>query len=178
MSQVKRFDDPDLPMVNLHPGELFVAREPTIITTILGSCVSVCLYCPRRRIGAMCHGVMPSRDEKFQQDSFRFVDSSVSYMAEVLTRGAEYHSRSTLVAKLFGGADVLKVRGRTAALSMGTQNIAAARQALERQGIGISAERVGGKHGYRLYFYTHTGEVYVRLVKRPGGAQEENGNKN
>jgi len=171
VSQVKRFDGPDLPMVNLHPGELFVAREPTVITTVLGSCVSVCLYCPRRRIGAMCHGVMPSRDERSPEDTFRFVDSSVSYMAQVLGREPESYSRSTLVAKLFGGADVLKARGWSAAPSIGAQNIAAARQALERHGIGISAERVGGKNGYRLYFYTQTGEVYVRMVKRSGGAE-------
>ena len=55
---MKKAPAADLPMVNLHPGELFVAQEPTLITTILGSCVSVCLFCPKQKIGAMCHGVM------------------------------------------------------------------------------------------------------------------------
>jgi chemotaxis protein CheD len=164
----------DLPVINLHPGELFVAQEPTLVTTILGSCVSVCLFCPQRKIGAMCHGVMPSRDEKYDLESFRFVDSSVTYMVDVLTNGMKGGHGATLVAKLFGGAEVLNMQGRPDARSIGAQNIAAARKALAHHGINLTAERVGGREGYRLYFYTHTGEVFVRSVKRSGGVKGAN----
>lgn len=161
----------DLPVVNLHPGALFVAQEPTLVTTILGSCVSVCLFCPQRKIGAMCHGIMPSRDEQYDQESFRFVDSSVTYMVEVLRQGLGGCHGVDLVAKLFGGAEVLMAQGRPDVLSIGARNITAAREALSRHGISLSAERVGGREGYRLYFYTHTGEVFVRSVKRSGGVK-------
>lgn len=170
-----RSEKSDLPVVNLHPGELFVAQEPTLVTTILGSCVSVCLFCPQRKIGAMCHGVRPSRDEKNDQESFRFVDSSVTYMVDVLTSGMKGGHGATLVAKLFGGAEVLNVQGRPDVLSIGAQNIAAAREALVHRGINLIAERVGGREGYRLYFYTHTGEVFVRSVKRSGRVKGGNG---
>jgi len=155
-----------LPVVNLHPGELFVAREPTLITTLLGSCVSVCLYCPALKVGAMCHGVIPTRG-KGEEDSFRFVDSSIAYMVEVMA-GIKGFSCRRLEAKLFGGADVLSLRLGLLPDSptIGAQNIIAAREALRKHGVPITVERVGGDQGCKLYFYTHTGEVYLKVIPR------------
>ncbi len=156
-----------LPVVNLHPGELFIAQEPTIITTILGSCVSVCLFCPQQKIGAMCHGVMPERKDAVE-DSFRFVDSSIRYMVDILTKGRKICPAAHLVAKLFGGADVLEVSFAMGKKSktIGALNIESARKALEKQDVPISVEKVGGVHGRKLFFYTHTGEVFIKRLQR------------
>ncbi|MEW6593543.1 MAG: chemotaxis protein CheD [Thermodesulfobacteriota bacterium] len=156
----------ELPVVNLHPGELFVAKEPTLITTILGSCVSVCLHCPANRTGAMCHGVMPEKPGH-QEESFRFVDTSVSYMVEVMARQKGF-SCARLEAKLFGGADVLSLKIGLAAQAptIGAQNIRAAKEALRKHGVTIVTEHVGGDRGCKLFFYTHTGEVYLKLLQR------------
>lgn len=157
----------NLPVVSLHPGELFVAQEPTIITTILGSCVSVCLYCPVKKIGAMCHGVMPFSPDGAAENSFRFVNRSVSYMADVMT-GLHGLSCAKLEAKLFGGADVFSVGEgqRRKAPTIGEQNIDAARVSLKKRGIPVIVEKVGGVNGRKLFFYTHTGEVYLRRISR------------
>lgn len=156
----------ELPVVNLHPGELFVAKEPTLITTLLGSCVSVCLYCLAIKAGAMCHGVMP-RKPVDDEDSFRFVDTSVSYMVEVMARQQGF-ACAQLEAKLFGGADVLNLTlGLEAdAPTIGRQNILAARAALKKHGVPIVTEHVGGDRGCKLFFYTHTGEVYLKHIPR------------
>ncbi|MBU4177304.1 MAG: chemotaxis protein CheD [Desulfurivibrionaceae bacterium] len=168
MPQIRDILDTDLPVVNLHPGELFVAQEPTLITTILGSCVSVCLFCPSQKTGAMCHGVMPVRADLDVEDSFRFVESSVRYMVEILTHGDVLCPNAGLVAKIFGGADVLDFRfgPATDARSIGAMNIKAAREALARYNVSIAVEEVGGVHGCKLFFYTHTGEVLLRRIPR------------
>jgi chemotaxis protein CheD len=168
MPQVKDILDTELPMVSLHPGELFVAQEPTLITTILGSCVSVCLFCPRQKIGAMCHGVMPVRANLSVEDSFRFVESSVRYMVEILTHGNVFCPNAGLVAKIFGGADVLDVHfgPATDARSIGSMNIKAAREVLARYNVSVAVEEVGGVHGCKLFFYSHTGEVLLRRIPR------------
>ena len=160
--------DTDLPVVNLHPGELFVAQEPTLIATILGSCVSVCLFCPKQKTGAMCHGVMPTRPDLSVEDSFRFVETSVHYMVEILTNGNLLCSNAGLVAKIFGGADVLEVRFGPAsdARSIGAMNIKAAREALARYNVPVAVEKVGGVNGCKLFFYSHTGEVLLRRIPR------------
>jgi chemotaxis protein CheD len=157
-----------LPTVTLHPGELFVAREPTVIHTILGSCVSVCLFCPTTRTGAMCHGIMPSHSGPHHQGSFRFVESSVNYMIEALLTGTAGCSSVSLVAKIFGGANVLPTpagKDRPAS-SIGSQNIEAARQALAKNNIRLATEKVGGGHGCKIFFYAHTGDVFYKKLSR------------
>jgi len=165
---MKSIMDTDLPVVNLHPGELFVAREPTLISTLLGSCVSVCLFCPKQKTGAMCHGVMPVQPDMNVEDSFRFVDTSVRYMVEVLTQGNILCPNAGLVAKIFGGADVLDVHFGSAGdpRSIGMKNIMAARDALARYSVPVAVEKVGGVHGCKLFFYSHTGQVLLRRIPR------------
>jgi chemotaxis protein CheD len=168
MSQMTDILDTDLPVVNLHPGELFVAHEPTLITTILGSCVSVCLFCPRQKTGAMCHGVMPARPDLSVEDSFRFVETSVRYMVDVLTNGNMFCPNAGLVAKIFGGADVLDFRfgPATDARSIGAMNIKAAKETLLQYNVSVAVEEVGGLQGCKLFFYSHTGEVLLRRIPR------------
>ena len=43
----------------LYPGELFVHREPHVVSTVLGSCISVCLWDPERRLGGINHFLLP-----------------------------------------------------------------------------------------------------------------------
>src|SRR4051812_50134949 len=45
--------------VYLLPGELHASAEQTQVTTILGSCVSVCLWDQKLRIGGMNHFLLP-----------------------------------------------------------------------------------------------------------------------
>ncbi|MDA8163594.1 MAG: chemotaxis protein CheD, partial [Desulfobacteraceae bacterium] len=142
------------------------AREPTLITTLLGSCVSVCLYNPRTKSGAMCHGVLPFCGSSSLKDSFHFVDSSIAYMVEVLG-----HQQKTipgdLEAKLFGGANVLALAARIGkkGSTVGDQNIEAARASLRGHGVPIVVERVGGDRGCKLFFYANTGEVLMRSLR-------------
>jgi len=152
---------PHLPHVILHPGEIFIAKKPALISTLLGSCVSVCLHCPAQNIGAMCHGILPSQGaNKNPKDLFRFVEDSVAHMVYELTDKTGNCATSGLVAKIFGGANVLKSHKGENQSDIGGQNILAARQALKKNNIGIAVERIGGNHGCKLVFLPHTGEVY------------------
>ena len=45
--------------IYMHAGQFIVATEPTQITTILGSCVAVCVWDPVARIGGMNHFMLP-----------------------------------------------------------------------------------------------------------------------
>jgi len=44
----------------LHAGQISVATEPTEITTILGSCVAICLWDPGSGVGGMNHYMLPN----------------------------------------------------------------------------------------------------------------------
>ena len=49
----------DMPRVYLSPGEIIATRDPIVVQTTLGSCVSVALRDPLTGFAAMCHAAMP-----------------------------------------------------------------------------------------------------------------------
>lgn len=157
----------DLPYVFLRPGELHFGMEPSVVGTILGSCLAVTLHCRRLAVGAICHAVLPyGQDRK----NFRYLDRAIDHMVgEFFLVGA---SPVELDAKLFGGADMFDARfvGRGGP-TVGRQNIRAAREILGDKGIGVSKEQLGGNQGRKLYFYPHTGEVLLKRLPHGGGAE-------
>lgn len=146
----------------LKPGELAVTEVPTRVSTVLGSCVAVTFFNRRLQYGAICHAMLPHGRGDI---SFKYVDGAFDYMlGRFALAGIERHE---IEVKLFGGADVLpKSESQYAPLSVGRQNIVAAKALIEQEGLQLQASNVGGPLGRKIHFFTHTGEV---LLKRVGG---------
>jgi chemotaxis protein CheD len=156
---------PVLPDLNLQPGELYLARGPAILRTILGSCVGVTFRSARLGAGALCHGVLPRCPESWPPDTdsvegHRYVDFSIRHLAQRFDAlGAR---RSELEVKVFGGADVLPSEGaRPDKPTVGTLNCQAAIEVLAEEGLTIIASDLGGVRGRRIHFHTGTGDVLV-----------------
>lgn len=140
--------------VFLSPGEVICAAAPTLISTVLGSCVAVTLWDKGQRVGGVNHFVLPRGG-----DTSRYGDAAMTELLEgVVELGA--HLRS-LEAKVFGGAAVLPVGGQG---SVGTANVAFALSELSRRGIPVAGRRTGGERGRLLMFNTETGEAFVRWL--------------
>ncbi|MBI5846607.1 MAG: chemotaxis protein CheD [Nitrospirae bacterium] len=160
----------DLPAVYLKPGELYITDSPTVVTTVLGSCVSVTMFCPRLKIGAICHGLLPNcKDDKPCDNScgnaFRYVDCSIRLMlGKIRGYGIGDHE---MEVKLFGGADMFSPldEGRKAN-TIGNLNIQAAIRILDAEKLQILKADIGGMQGRKILFYTHTGEVFLKRVRR------------
>jgi chemotaxis protein CheD len=164
-------DSAALPDVNLQPGELYVARSPAILRTILGSCVGVTFWSARLGAGALCHGVYPRCPQALPagfslEDGHRYVDFSIRYLAQQFDAlGARRHE---VQVKVFGGADVLPVNhGARYKLSVGALNCQAAIDVLEQEGFVVIASDMGGVRGRRIHFHTGTGEVLVYRLTLP-----------
>lgn len=161
-----------LPHHYLKPGEMFFGTEPALVSTLLGSCVSVVMFAPRLRIGAICHGLLPvCRDNANCQctsecgDGFRYVSCSIRLMLDRF-RNAGVGSRE-LEVKLFGGSDMFALEGNERGKQgVGRQNVEIARQILDEEGIRVMAADTGGARGRKIYFYTHTGEVLMKRLNR------------
>jgi chemotaxis protein CheD len=144
----------------LHPGQLFISHESYAVTTILGSCVSVCLWDPFTKIGGINHFLLPM-DVGEGQASLRFGNLSVrELIEEVIAVGAE---QAHLRAKLFGGACVLKAF-RSRENHLGTKNVKIARELLNAADIPIIGEDVGGNRGRKLIFHTDNGSAWVKQL--------------
>jgi chemotaxis protein CheD len=158
---------PVLPDLNLQPGELYLARSPAILRTILGSCVGVTFWSARLGTGALCHGVLP-RCPRFLptgfslSDGHRYVDFSIRYLAQQFDAlGAHRHE---IEVKVFGGADVLPVTYGGHRPTVGALNCRAAEEVLAEEGFSVSASDLGGARGRRIHFHTGTGEVLLHRL--------------
>lgn len=148
------------PLVYLHAGHVAAFREPRAISTVLGSCVAVCLWDLGQGIGGMNHYLLPHRAGA-AETSPRFGNVALEQLVDELVRlGGRF---SQLQAKVFGGASVL-APPRPGAEPLGEQNVRVARSLLGAAGIPIVAEDTGGTRGRRLIFQTDDGLAFVKRL--------------
>ncbi|MBI4879117.1 MAG: chemotaxis protein CheD [Planctomycetes bacterium] len=142
-------------------GGVAAAKEPTLIRTLLGSCVSACLYDPVTRIGGMNHFMLPYAAEGTEAgDATRFGSHSMDCLIGMMMRlGAD---RRRIVAKVFGAGHVLP--GITSADSVPYRNILFIRQYLADENIPVAGEDLGGRCARQVQFFTDTGRARVRQV--------------
>ncbi|HYR27768.1 MAG TPA: chemotaxis protein CheD [Thermoanaerobaculia bacterium] len=141
--------------VYLHPGQLYVASHSVMVSTILGSCVAVCLWDPAARVGGMNHFLLPSGKGP------RYANDAMTALVDEMTRRGAFVAR--MVAKVFGGACV--IAGFTGPRkAIGAQNAEAALQFLNSHSIPVRAEQTGGSRGRKLLFHTGTGQAYVKEI--------------
>lgn len=161
MNRLPILDDADgsvLPVVFLYPGALRCARRPSVVTTVLGSCVAVCLTDRSRRLSGINHFLLPRSDS--DKPSLRYGDVSIDrLLKKMLNLGSQ---KEDIEAKIFGGAAVLPANNPEE--SIGTKNVAAAVERLGQHGIPIVARHTGGTSGMVLRLFTATGDVLVRRV--------------
>jgi chemotaxis protein CheD len=142
-------------------GQAMCAAEPSRLTTIVGSCVAVTLYSPRRRLGVLSHIVLP-KSRGGSDNPAKFADTAIPHMISILQR--EGVLLSELTAKLTGGACMF---GDSQFSRIGENNVQAALEALESAGVGIAGRDAGGNSGRRVCFDLATGLVTVACVGRP-----------
>jgi len=144
--------------IYLHPGQLYASGECSMVTTILGSCVALCLWDPLKRIGGINHFLLPLAGSDMT-NSPRFGAIAVpTLIKKVLYLGAD---PKRLQAKLFGGANVIDAF-RDRDNHLGLQNVRIARELLEAEAIPVVGEDVGGHKGRKLIFLTDDGSAWVK----------------
>jgi len=151
-----------LPHIFLKPGELFISKEPAIVSTVLGSCLSITCFSHQARFSAICHALLPSGKI---DNGFKYVDSTILYIADAAREhGILLHQCEV---KLFGGADVLLPRSdQSNSLSIGQKNIAVALEVFNQLGVVPKSADTGGFQGRKLFFNSHNGDVFVKKVRK------------
>lgn len=158
MEPSRMIDGPPPANVYLFPGQIFATREPAMITTILGSCVAVCLWDPDARVAGVNHFLLPKNPLPGTDDA-RYGDTAMDSLLVALWKNGAAIDR--LVAKIFGGASVLRAASTR---SIGDQNAAVARAFLERHHIAAIADQTGGERGRKLLFDTADGSAWIKEI--------------
>ncbi len=143
--------------VYITQGQHAVGRDQDmVVSTILGSCVSICLWDPEAGVGGMNHLLLPDMRQNNATITAGAADMDL-LINRMMPFGAE---RPRLRAKLFGGSSMLG--GRT---DIGSRNVDFARRYLRTEGIPCDAEDVGGTKARRLKFWPATGVARMKLVE-------------
>jgi chemotaxis protein CheD len=143
--------------VYLHPGALWAEPFAGVITTVLGSCVSVCLWDPQTAHGAINHYILPHGGKDV---SPRYGNHALTMLLErILAFGAH---RETLLACVFGGASVMM--NEAPGPTLGSRNVAEAFEFLARNGIAVLRHDVEGRQGRKLTFRTTDGTTSIRKL--------------
>ena len=143
----------------LYPGAIFAHTRPYQVTTVLGSCVAVCLYDPILQIGGINHYMLPLWNGQGLA-SPQYGDIAIEKLIEkMVSTGAR---KSRMKAKVFGGAEVLQ--DHTSHFNIGKKNVNLAYQYLEQNNIPIVAKSIGGNMGRKIFFCTDTGSVRQKMI--------------
>jgi len=143
----------------LQPGHLAVSAEPMQITTILGSCVAVCLFDPQRRIGGMNHFMLPLFGGG-GASSPRFGNVAMTELLEsVRAAGGRL---PFMQARVFGGACMFSQM--ESATHLGQKNSDLAIEFLSRHHIDVIQRETGGNRGRKLIFRTDEGNACLNLI--------------
>ena len=159
--------------VCLYGGELFIAETPTIVRTVLGSCLAIVFYHRASGFSAICHAQLPENirgtrkcsdscpkpcyNEASGENPFKFVSCSIRYLVDYCARKGILLCE--IDVKLFGGANILV---SSPIKTVGEMNIEVAEKMLSSYRLQIVSKHVGGDKGCTLYFYSDTGEVFLR----------------
>lgn len=148
----------------LNPGGLAVSRAPTVIETLLGSCVSIALWSPTIRVGAMCHYLLPGQNGV--ESSARYGVGAWSQMcSKLVSHGVD---PKQCKAGIFGGGRMFDAERGLG--DIGEKNVALARHLLSKNDIPLAVEHVGGDGSRRVSIDLESGEIRVRFLPAPMAA--------
>ena len=171
---------PNVIEIFLQPGELWFGDEHTRIRTLLGSCVAVTLWHPLRRIGGMCHYLLPVRERPpgSAPDGRYATEALEVLLAEIRKVGAQPQE---FEAKLFGGGHMFPPLHRDARSGgvglVHDRNVEMALALVDRHGFLFKAKHLGGDGHRNIIFDLWSGHVWMRHFPltpgAPGGGEEK-----
>lgn len=142
-------------------GEVHVSGDPQAeLTTVLGSCVAMCLYDPEARLGGMNHFLLAEPPAHQKGDAFD--EHYGLFLMELLVNRmiAVGATKSRLRARLYGGANFYRT-----VQQIGTINADFARRFLKQEGIELAGEDLGGNVARRVHFRPSTGQVRCKITE-------------
>ncbi len=145
----------------LHPGEFYFGRTPEKIGTLLGSCIAITLWHPKKKIGGMCHFVLPKQPHADHSHHLngRYADNAIKLFEQAIK---QHHTVATdYQAKIFGGGNHLPHQSAKED-SIGIKNAEAAMMLLIERNIDISVADVGETWARRIIFELNSGDVWVK----------------
>lgn len=156
------------PLYILFPGDYLATTEKCVMGTVTGSCVAVCLFDKKKKIGGMGHFVVPGSigtEGIVANDIARRGVTSMEYLiGEIVKLGGD---RKELSCKVFGAAfnDMEKD-------AIADGNIKFIQEYFSLERIMVERSDLGGRFRRRIYFSVNDGAVYRQMLKNNEASSE------
>lgn len=154
-------------IVTIYPGEFYTSRDNEMISTVLGSCISIALFDSEKKIGGLNH-FMLAKDTSIEDDreSKRLMGKFGEYAMEllikdVMDKGAKLEN---LQAKVFGGSNVFNLPA-TSGTQVGEVNIKFAFDYLKQKKIPVITSNTGGTAPRKIFFDPVSSKVYLKYIQ-------------
>lgn len=149
-------------IASILPGEFFVSKEPMVVYTVLGSCISACIRDPLIGVGGMNHFMLPEPKDMAHDswgESTRYGSFAMeSLINEILKRGGH---RSRLEIKLFGAGRIYEGN-----IDVGDKNAKWVLQYLKSEGLIVVKTDLGDVFPRKIYYQTDSGRVLMKKIER------------
>ncbi len=152
----------DKTVVSISPGGLYITQEDEVISTVLGSCVSVCASDTVHGIGGMNHFMVPGDVDDLQnsnqEELLKLGIYAVGYLLDQLySLGAK---KQCLEIKVFGGGAIISSAG-----DVGNSNIDFVMHYIEKNQLNLVSHDLGGQLPRKLNYLPKTGQVYMKRLR-------------
>ncbi len=149
----------DLKKHFIYPSGLIVKKEPYIFSTILGSCVSVCLWDSEKKFGGLNHYMLPLWNGNGLA-SPKYGNISIEMLIDKTLKFGSL--KKNLIAKVFGGANM--INSNSGLFNIGNRNVELAFEMLGEANVPVIAYSTGGIIGRKLFFNNQTGEIRMKFL--------------
>jgi chemotaxis protein CheD len=146
------------------PGEYYVTKHDEIITTVLGSCVSACVWDKVFGVGGMNHFMLPLSHNgewggsELLSTATRYGNYAMEHMInDILKHGGH---RRNLAIKIFGGGQIISEMS-----NIGEKNIMFVESYIKNEALRLVSKDIGGIHPRKVVFYPATGRAMVKKLK-------------
>lgn len=154
----------------LRPGDYYFGDRETRIRTLLGSCISITFWHPKRLVGGMCHFMLPERGRRrkpgIEPLDGRYADEVMALLVREIDLVGAPHAEYEV--KLFGGGNMFPQTNMDASVQVGHKNMLEARRLIKQYGFKSIAENMGDEGHRSIIFEIWSGEVWVRHIKLAG----------
>lgn len=165
-THVRRMRDSRFPheIASILPGEYFVSREPMVVYTVLGSCISACVRDPIAGVGGMNHFMLPAPTEHQTGDAWggesaRYGSFAMEQLINgILKRGGQ---KDRLEVKLFGAGKIYEGN-----IDVGARNTEWVLNYVKTERLSVVGRDLGDVYPRKIYYFTDSGRVLMKRIQR------------
>jgi len=147
-------------LISIGVAQVGVSSNPTVLRTILGSCIGICIYERNKKRGGLAHILLPNQLGKGIAE--KYADTAIPLLVQRLVK--QGCRKEFMSAKIAGGATMFKFQGSLSLGQIGERNIIETRKVLEGEGIPLLEEDTGGNVGRVIDFFLEDGRLKVKAA--------------